>query len=69
MKMKLNIYKRKVYIPKDIQNFPDNGKVVAYVSNRAILLASEEVSPEIILKELKSIELMVEGDVNGFGGN
>jgi len=67
MKTDLNVYKRKIYIPKDIKNFPDNGKVIAYVASNSMLVLFREDSD--VRKELNAINLLVESDLNGNKSN
>jgi len=42
VRTKLKVYKRKVYIPEKVANFPDRGEVSAIVGDSAILLFTED---------------------------
>jgi len=50
MKLKLNVYKRKIYIPKDIVDFPFRGEVDALVGAGSILII---YNPNLVDKDLK----------------
>jgi len=38
MRTKLKVYKRKVYVPEKVENFPDRGNIDAIIGDAAILL-------------------------------
>jgi len=60
MKVNLSVYKRKIYVPKNISEFPDKGEVTALVGSAAILIIFKDDS-ELVKKDVKYFSEVING--------
>ena len=58
MKTRLSVYKRKVYIPKDVNNFPTEGEIDAYIGTASIVLVFKS-DPDLVVKDLEYVKGVV----------